>query len=303
MLIKEIYTFMTVASAGSFLNASRRLYTTPASVMNQMNRLEKIVGVPLLERTNQGVRLTAAGRHFYENAKNIEESARRLLASTREIGGAEKCLIRVGTSILRPCRQLIALSGTLPYNIRIIPFDDAPEALAGVMEHFGSEIDCIFSPCDSRLWSAAYSILVTSEVPCRVAVPRRHALAGKKRLTWPDLAGNTFMLVKRGASPRLGALRDELEARGDIRIVDAPDFYDTNIFNICEENNYLMESLDIWRHIHPHILTLPMEWSHCMPLGIVYAKEPSPLVRDFIAAVRLLIYGRNKGVGGDFPAR
>lgn len=149
MLIKEIHTFLTVAEAGSFLKDSRTLYTTPASVMNQINKLERIVGVKLLERTNQGVHLTAAGASLYKDAQKLRQSADAAMGRARELGAVKKRLIRVGTSILRPCRPLIRLSKHLPYTIHIVPFDDSPEGLASIMQRFGSAVDCIFSPCDS----------------------------------------------------------------------------------------------------------------------------------------------------------
>lgn len=70
MYSKELTTFISVVEQGSFLKASKELYITAASVMNQINKLEANVGVKLIERTTQGTQLTAAGRSFYKDAKN-----------------------------------------------------------------------------------------------------------------------------------------------------------------------------------------------------------------------------------------
>jgi len=35
-----------------------------------------------------------------------------------------------------------------------------------------------------------------------------------------------------------------------------------------------METLDIWKDVHPSIVTIPMEWGYTIPYGIVYAKQP-----------------------------
>ena len=43
-----------------------------------------------------------------------------------------------------------------------------------------------------------------------------------------------------------------------------------------------------WKNIHPSIVTLPMEWEYTMPLGVIYAKEPSQTVQDFIADIRAI---------------
>ena len=103
------------------------------------------------------------------------------------------------------------------------------------------------------------------------------------------------MIVKRGESAVLNQMRDDiLENHPRIKIVDAPNFYDTSIFNECEQMNYLMETLDIWTDIHPSLVTLPMEWDYEIPYGIVYAKKPSKTVNRFIEIIQDNILHSNK---------
>ncbi len=82
-------------------------------------------------------------------------------------------------------------------------------------------------------------------------------------------------------------MRDDiLEKHPQIRITDTPNFYDTSVFNECEQMNCLMETLDIWADVHPSLVTLPVEWEYEVPYGIVYAKRPSGAVREFIDSIR-----------------
>ena len=292
MYNRELVTLITVADQGSFLKAAQELYTTPASVMNQMNKLERLVGVKLIERTNQGTHLTAAGRSIYQDAKQMIEFAEAAVKKARELAASEQNVVRLGTSLMRPCKRLIELwseigDGNQPFQLRIVPFDDDPAGLDTVLSALGKQIDCFVGPCDSIEWRKQHSILLLDRLPCRVAVPRKHRLAKKKSLCWPDLDGETFMLIKRGDSTVLNRMRDDiLEDHPQIRIADAPNFYDTSIFNECEQMNYLMETLDIWADIHPSLVTLPMEWDYEIPYGIVYAKKPSDTVRAFVDVIR-----------------
>ena len=64
-------TFVAVADCGSFNKAADQLFISPPSVMKQVNNLEKHLGLRLLERTNQGIRLTAAGQIIYRNAQKF----------------------------------------------------------------------------------------------------------------------------------------------------------------------------------------------------------------------------------------
>lgn len=90
MYIRELTTFITVADQGSFLKAAQELYITPASVMNQMNKLESIVGAKLIERTNQGTTLTAAGRSIYQSAKQIIELAEEAIKKAQSLADSEQ---------------------------------------------------------------------------------------------------------------------------------------------------------------------------------------------------------------------
>ena len=291
MYNRELITFITVADKGSFLKAAKELYITPASVMNQMNKLEAMIGAKLIERTNQGIHLTASGRSIYQDAKQMIEFADEAIKKARHLAASEQNTIRIGTSILRPCKRLIDLwagidDGSLPFQICIVPFDDNPAGLDSALSALGNQIDCFVSPCDSIQWQTQHNIFFLDKLPCRIAVPRKHHLSKRKQLNWSDLDGETFMIIRRGESAVLNQMRDDiLENHPQIKIVDAPNFYDTSIFNECEQMNYLMETLDIWTDIHPSLVTLPMEWTYEIPYGIVYAKKPSKSVRAFLNVV------------------
>ena len=287
----QIETLIQVADAGSFSKAAERMYITPVSVMNQINALEKRVGVRLFERTNQGVELTKAGQSIYRDAKQIIADSDAAIERAKKIAGVEQSVIRIGTSILRPCKRLIDLwtkadDGTQPFQIKIIPFEDDPIGISTMMKSLGNEIDCVIGPCDSVTWKKSYSIYPLGICKCCIAVSRRHRLARKKFLRWEDMAGETLMLVKQGESPTLDRMRDEIESsHPDIQIADTPNFYDMESFNACEEHGYMMEVPDTWAEIHPSIVTLPVEWDYEVPFGIVYAQKPS---KTFVRFMRII---------------
>lgn len=291
MYMRELDTFIAVAELGSFMKASEKLFLTPASVMNQINKLEKLVGAKLIERSNHGTSLTAAGNSFYDDAKQMIERSEASISRARKIAESEQNIIRVGTSIMRPCKPLIDLwseidSRELPFQINIVPFDDDPEGLENVLSDLGNSIDCFIGPCDSIEWSKKYNILKIDELPCRVAVPRKHPLYKKEELDWSDLNHESFMMVRRGDSTVLNQMRDDIqENHPDIRIVDVENFYDTSIFNESERMNYLMETLDIWENIHPSLITKPINWDYKIPYGIIYSKYPSETVETFIKLI------------------
>ncbi|WP_342048864.1 LysR family transcriptional regulator [Bacillus sp. OTU530] len=288
MYNRQIYTFIQVADCGSFSKAAEKLFISTVSVMKQINALESDIGVKLLERTNQGVFLTAAGSSIYQDAKQMIQASDSAIQRARQIAGEEQYVIRVGTSLLRPGKVLIDLwskidDGNLPFQIKIVPFEDD---MTSTVASLGKEIDCFVGPCGSIQWIKQYNVHLLGMNQCCIAVSRKHRLAKKNLLKWEDLYGETLMLVKRGEAPVLDRLRDEIEAKHPkIHIIDTPNFYDADVFNKCEQMNYVMETLDIWADVHPSLVTIPVEWDYEVPFGIVYANEPSKAFMAFIDTI------------------
>ena len=71
MFNSQLTVFVCVADCGSFNKAAEKLYISPPSVMKQINALEKHLDLKLLDRTNQGIHLTAAGQVIYRHAKYL----------------------------------------------------------------------------------------------------------------------------------------------------------------------------------------------------------------------------------------
>lgn len=86
---------------------------------------------------------------------------------------------------MRPCKRLIDLwaeidDGSLPFQIRIVPFDDDSAGLGSTLSALGNQIDCLVVPCDSVEWRTQHNIFLLNKLPCRIAVPKKHHLSKKK---------------------------------------------------------------------------------------------------------------------------
>ncbi len=71
MRIDFLKTFLEVVSAGSFLEAAKRLQVTQATVSNQIASLEKYFMVKLFVRTREGAYLTEEGKILNKRARQI----------------------------------------------------------------------------------------------------------------------------------------------------------------------------------------------------------------------------------------
>ncbi|MGM9607378.1 MAG: LysR family transcriptional regulator [Oscillospiraceae bacterium] len=293
MLNPNLKTFICVADCGSFNKAAEKLYISPPSVMKQINTLEKHLELKLFERTSQGIRLTPAGRVLYRHTKSLEDCAEKALAEARREADRAESTFCIGSSILNPCKPFMDLwyqvNQAFPgYKLHIVPFEDDHQDILAEISALGKKFDFLVGVCDSRQWLDRCNFYPLGTYQHCCAVARDHPLARKERLTVEDLYGQTLMMVKRGDSGAVDQIRDEIEQHPQIRIEDTPQFYDMEVFNRCARTDHVMVTLECWREVHPSLVTLPVEWDHPIPYGLLYAKEPPEDIVRFLDAVGAL---------------
>ncbi|MBQ8562590.1 MAG: LysR family transcriptional regulator [Firmicutes bacterium] len=291
MYNRQLLTFIQVVESGSFTKASERLFISTVSIMKQINSLESSMGFKLFERSNHGVVLTSAGIHIYQSAKELIQLSEDYIRKGQQISESEKSVIRIGSSPLRSHKVLMDKweeleCGNHPFQIKIVPFSDDITDLKAAFRLIGRDYDCIVCSCEKDHSPEGFDSIILRSSPYCLALSRKHHLAQKQKLYWEDLNGETIMLLRRGLSFEIDSLRDEIETyHPDIHIIDAPRHYSTEVFNQCAQMNYLMGSLDIWSDIHPSVITVPVEWKYETHYGIVFEKNPSAVMKAFIAAI------------------
>lgn len=94
-VMHELVTFVRVAESGSFSAAARRHGLTPSAVSRQVARLERAMGVTLLQRTTRQLRLTQAGLEVLERGREMVAAAQATLRVAEGHVGAPKGLVRI----------------------------------------------------------------------------------------------------------------------------------------------------------------------------------------------------------------
>lgn len=83
----SIYAFVRAVKAGTFSAAARELGVTPSAVTKKVAKLERRLGVLLLQRTTRKFALTRIGREFYESCA---ESLAGLARAEEDIARARR---------------------------------------------------------------------------------------------------------------------------------------------------------------------------------------------------------------------
>ncbi len=71
MFKQNIYCFIEVVETGSFTSASKKLLMSQSAVSQQIDKLEKELGVKLFDRSFYRPQLTKVGQYYYESLKDI----------------------------------------------------------------------------------------------------------------------------------------------------------------------------------------------------------------------------------------
>ncbi|MFG2222524.1 LysR family transcriptional regulator [Streptomyces sp. NPDC048644] len=214
--IDRLRALAAVAAHGSIAQAAKTLQLTPSGVSQQLAKLEREAGHPLLEPQGRSVRLTHAGRVLAGHAD-------RLLA---QLAAAERDLADLGDDVIGPLRiggvgsavrallprALAALTAAHP---RLAPtvrdgeaVDLLPLLLAGTLD-----LLLVESWANRPLFvPEGVSVQTLTSEDAYVAVSADHPLGDRETVGLAELAGTAWTACPPGTEPYealLQALRAE----------------------------------------------------------------------------------------------
>lgn len=96
MELRQLRYFIAVAEERSFSRAAERLHISQPPLSTQIMMLEEELGVRLLERSNRGVSLTAAGSVFYEEMRAVLVRLEHGKTRTRQAGQGHVGTLSIG---------------------------------------------------------------------------------------------------------------------------------------------------------------------------------------------------------------
>ncbi|EBJ0768666.1 LysR family transcriptional regulator, partial [Salmonella enterica] len=193
---------LAVAEYLNFRHAANALGVAQSSVSARVKALEEDLGILLFERHARGVRLTEAGRHFVERiAVGIDQLDHAVKTAGMAAAG-ESGRLRIGIHALIPHSFLAKLIGQYRKDYPDVEVEIAEgPAREAVVQLRAGRLDVAFvagtpqpPDCHSRrTWTE----------PLLAVLPERHPLAKRSAVTWPDLAGETFLVRHGGTGPQV----------------------------------------------------------------------------------------------------
>jgi DNA-binding transcriptional LysR family regulator len=192
--LRHLRYFVAVAEALSFTKAAAKLRLAQPSLTRQVRNLEDEIGVRLLDRSSNRVTLTGAGRQFLTDSKALLAMADESIASAQRMNRAESSSLNIGYVANIHYGLLPATLGAfrkLYPNVALNLFDMTSAEQFLALD--GREIDLGFVGLAPALSGQALLSECVSHDVMLLALPRKHSLAKKAKISLADLAQQFFI--------------------------------------------------------------------------------------------------------------
>jgi DNA-binding transcriptional LysR family regulator len=201
LTIRQLRALAVLQSAGSVTAAANRLNLTQPAVTLQLRNLQALAGLPLIQRTGDGMVLTDAGLNVLALAERVEAAlldCERSLDMIAGRSGGRVSIAAVSTAKYFVPFVIAAFSRRFPkvdVTLRIGNREDIREALRGY------DLDIAIMgrpPVDVQV-----EIRPLGKHPHVIIAAADHTLSNKKRIAVADLASESFITREIGSGTRM----------------------------------------------------------------------------------------------------
>ncbi|WP_093615190.1 LysR family transcriptional regulator [Actinoplanes philippinensis] len=277
--LRLVRYFTVVAAHQNFGRAAADLHVAQPALSRQIQRLEKHLGVRLLDRGPHGTRLTAAGEAFLPRAHTLLHAARQAELAVRAQAETERITLGYVEDLVitAAVRELRRRHPHAEITTRHLSCRDVG-ALAD------KRVDALIGRAPLPL--AADEVLITPlyEEPRMVVVPRGHPWAGRASVTSRELAGEraapcafetegwtSYQLLGSGVPP-MESYEDKLELVASRRAIA------------------VLPAGDLRSSLHPDLVTVPITDAPPSRVVVVSRKgDPNPMIRGFRLAAEAVV--------------
>ena len=194
--VRRLRVLREVALRGSIAGAAEALRFTPSAVSQQVAKLEREAGVPLVERGPRSVSLTPAGWRLVDHAEAILDRLARAELELRSLAG-EPPALRLGaitTAAVGIVPDALVRFGAARPDVEVTVTEADPLASLARLPTRELDLAIVFEydyvplPSDARI---VFEVLL--EEPLRVVLPASHPLAKRRAVRLADLADETWI--------------------------------------------------------------------------------------------------------------
>src|SRR6266702_4033498 len=204
--LRHLRYFAAVADAGTFTRAAERLFIAQPTLSQQMQRLEQVVGTPLLRRRRDGVQLTAAGTVLLEAARDVLSAVDHGVAQTRQAAGLGRPRLRFVMPADLPDSLAVQTASRLrsaadPAGVAITWMDTALDAELSPIRQHRADAGLGWLTASPDTLPAPLDAMTLGQFEPEVWIPRSHPAARRGVIGLDELAGLDVIHGPRRAEP------------------------------------------------------------------------------------------------------
>ena len=194
-MLKQIKYFQAVVRCNSFSEAAEECYISQSAISQQVQALERELGVELLKRENRRFSLTPAGEHFYRQSLLLTADFERLCKETAQIAHGDDFTLRIGylkgyggSEFQKAVAEFTAKHPDVPVDIKIGNHEDLYELLRT------DNVDLVLND-QRRAFSNEYVNTVLTTIDCNIEISARNPIAGMGYVNADDLRRTPCILI------------------------------------------------------------------------------------------------------------
>lgn len=198
MEIRNLTTFLRVATLQNFTHASRELGYSQSNVSAQIKQLEQEIGVNLFDRIGRNVYLTAYGKSILPYAQQIVSTASYLenyMKSPEAIEGSIRVGITDSLFELLSANILLLFHHRFP-RVQLELIVDATTTLQSQLQHGLIDAACLIGDplpdSEWRIWNA-------TEISVVFVANPQHPLSSEKNISLETISKQEMILMEESA--------------------------------------------------------------------------------------------------------
>src|SRR6201993_767970 len=202
MELRHLRYFVAIGEEQHYGRAARRLHVAQPALSRQIQYLEEELGFKLFERLPRGVKLSAAGKLFLEDARRVLQELSEATVRAGRVASGRSGTLRVGFT------ENASWRGVVPDSFRRFGERQPDAELQLQPDASLAQLDAIRS---GRLDAGFVNFMPKSDPELdqllvaiqhvELAAPRRHPLTRLKKLRLRDLTDASFVWFPRWPSP------------------------------------------------------------------------------------------------------
>jgi DNA-binding transcriptional LysR family regulator len=288
MELRHLRYFVGVGEEQHFGRAAERLHVAQPALSRQIQDLEKEIGFPLFDRLPRGVKLSAAGKLFLEDARRILGEVQEATRRAERVARGKAGTLRVGFV------EAISWHGVVPESFRRFREKQPDAELTPVPMLSVEQVEAVRS---GRL-DAGFMVrmggldkgldqLPVAQHRVVLAAPKGHPLAKQTKLRVRDLSDAPFVWLSRRINPAAYDRLMEACFRGGLkspRIVQEAYDHATMLSLVsCRLGVALVSDSTRWQCPRGVALLPIMDLNVPVPFSLIWRKDNlSPLLQKFL---------------------